>query len=287
MSNIVFPSSPTLNQAFTYGIKTWKWNGYAWDLQLFSSSPNPVLGNDVFTGNGSTTSFQLSVAPYNKNSTLININGVTQQKTEYTITGSTLVFNTAPLSGDVIEVLEFATSSNGVFISSSSYNAVAGSLYISNTTVSTSNTTGALTVAGGVGVGSLTIGNSGSTITNTDIYDFDDISYRIDGFTNTFKLSYNGTQVNTASPYLISVTVNGMKQTPFNSKYDTVWLASILTASKGYTIDVSGNPTTNNWIKFADTPLAGSQIEIGTVVGSIPSQSKIYPFKPLDVVMGF
>ena len=263
------------------------WNGYAWDLQSITSIINPVLGNDVFTGNGSTTSFQLSVAPYNKNSTLININGVTQQKTEYTITGSTLVFNTAPLSGDVIEVLEFATSSNGVFISSSSYNAVAGSLYISNTTVSTSNTTGALTVAGGVGVGSLTIGNSGSTITNTDIYDFDDISYRIDGFTNTFKLSYNGTQVNTASPYLISVTVNGMKQTPFNSKYDTVWLASILTASKGYTIDVSGNPTTNNWIKFADTPLAGSQIEIGTVVGSIPSQSKIYPFKPLDVVMGF
>ena len=28
------PSSPTLNQTHTVGSKTWKWNGYAWDVQL-------------------------------------------------------------------------------------------------------------------------------------------------------------------------------------------------------------------------------------------------------------
>jgi hypothetical protein len=29
-----FPSSPALNQTHTVGSKTWKWNGYAWDVQL-------------------------------------------------------------------------------------------------------------------------------------------------------------------------------------------------------------------------------------------------------------
>jgi hypothetical protein len=29
-----FPSSPALNQTHTVGTKTWKWNGYAWDVQL-------------------------------------------------------------------------------------------------------------------------------------------------------------------------------------------------------------------------------------------------------------
>lgn len=31
--SIQFPSSPVLDQTYTLGIKTWKWNGYAWDLQ--------------------------------------------------------------------------------------------------------------------------------------------------------------------------------------------------------------------------------------------------------------
>jgi hypothetical protein len=29
-----FPTSPSLNQTYTVGTKTWKWNGYAWDVQL-------------------------------------------------------------------------------------------------------------------------------------------------------------------------------------------------------------------------------------------------------------
>lgn len=33
MAVISFPTSPTLNQTYTAGTKTWVWNGYAWDLQ--------------------------------------------------------------------------------------------------------------------------------------------------------------------------------------------------------------------------------------------------------------
>jgi len=133
----------------------------------------------------------------------------------------------------------------------------------------------------------ITIGNSGSAITVTDVYDLDDISYATDGFTNTFKLSYNQNQQIFPSAFNLMVTVNGLIQPAFYSKYDTVWLSNVLTSSKGYTLDISANPSTNNYIKFADCPPAGSQIDIRTVVGSTPTNPKIYPFKPLDIFMGY
>jgi hypothetical protein len=42
------PSSPTLNQTHTVGSKTWKWNGYAWDL---NTSANASFESLVVTGN--------------------------------------------------------------------------------------------------------------------------------------------------------------------------------------------------------------------------------------------
>lgn len=38
-----FPTSPTLNQLHTVGSKTWKWNGYAWDIQLTASADSASL----------------------------------------------------------------------------------------------------------------------------------------------------------------------------------------------------------------------------------------------------
>lgn len=121
----------------------------------------------------------------------------------------------------------------------------------------------------------------------TNIFDFDDVSYLTDGFTNTFPLRWNGSSVTCNSPFTISVTVNGMLQPAFDYKYDTVWLANILTGSKGYTIDLSGNVTTNGYLKFADSVPADSQILVRTVLGSPQTSIKTYPFKPLDIVMGF
>ena len=69
--------------------------------------------NQQFTGDGSTTAFTLTSAPGSENNTQIYINGVYQQKTDYTVSGTTLTFDTAPSNGDIIEVNSFTVTNLG------------------------------------------------------------------------------------------------------------------------------------------------------------------------------
>ena len=69
--------------------------------------------NQQFTGNGSTTAFTLNAAPGSENNTQVFINGVYQQKTDYTVSGTTLTFDTAPTNGDIIEVNSFTVTNLG------------------------------------------------------------------------------------------------------------------------------------------------------------------------------
>ena len=69
--------------------------------------------NQQFTGDGSTTAFTLSQDPKSENNTQIYINGVYQQKTDYTVSGTTLTFDTAPTSGDIIEANMFTVATLG------------------------------------------------------------------------------------------------------------------------------------------------------------------------------
>lgn len=59
---------------------------------------------NTFTGNGTTTAFTLSVAPVSKDAVTVNIDGVTQQRSGYAVSGFVLTLDEAPLSGEVIEV---------------------------------------------------------------------------------------------------------------------------------------------------------------------------------------
>jgi hypothetical protein len=58
-----------------------------------------------FTGDATTTSFTLSSAPNNENSTFVYINGVYQNKNTYSISGVTLIFSEAPPTTSKIEVM--------------------------------------------------------------------------------------------------------------------------------------------------------------------------------------
>lgn len=48
MAVITFPSSPSTNQTYTVGSKTWIYNGYAWDLQLANAAVIFAQANAAF-----------------------------------------------------------------------------------------------------------------------------------------------------------------------------------------------------------------------------------------------
>lgn len=138
------------------------------------------------------------------------------------------------------------------------------------------------TVADAVIAGNVTVGGlkfaDGAPITSGSVYEFDDIWG--DGRTSTFQLKYNNTNVPVSSPWNLSVTIDGYPQPAFKETYDTVWFSKVLAASRGYTVDSSGR------LKFAESPPPGSLIIVRTAVGGEPTTTKVYPFKPLDIMLG-
>ncbi len=64
-----------------------------------------IMSSDVFTGNGSTTVYTLSFAPFIKDNTQIYIDGVYQNKITYATSGNTLTFTEAPPLNSAIEVM--------------------------------------------------------------------------------------------------------------------------------------------------------------------------------------
>lgn len=94
---------------------------------------------NVFSGDGVTTAFTLSGAPQNKNNTSVYVSGVYQAKTNYTVTGTTISFTTAPAVGtNNIEVMvntsNLASPGTVTNVSVATANGFAGSVANSGTT---------------------------------------------------------------------------------------------------------------------------------------------------------
>jgi hypothetical protein len=63
------------------------------------------LNIDSMTGDGSDVTLTLTIAPVNENNTQVFIDGVYQNKSTYSISGTTLTFSTAPPNGSAVEVM--------------------------------------------------------------------------------------------------------------------------------------------------------------------------------------
>ena len=64
-----------------------------------TTNVSATIAYDDFSGNGSTTVFTMTQTPANSASVIIAISGVVQDPTNYTVSGTTLTFSTAPPSG--------------------------------------------------------------------------------------------------------------------------------------------------------------------------------------------
>jgi hypothetical protein len=107
----------------------------------FVSTAATSLAAKQFTGDGSTVAFDLVDTVSDEKYTFVFIQGVYQEKSTYSVSGSTLTFSTAPQSGYTVEVMVFGTSvSTGGGISwdttvkTSAFTAVSGKGYFVNTT---------------------------------------------------------------------------------------------------------------------------------------------------------
>jgi len=73
-----------------------------------ANSAGNELHYNTFTGDGTTTGFTLTASPLDVSYTLVNIDGVFQLKSAYTISGNTISFTGAPTNSSIIDVTSFA-----------------------------------------------------------------------------------------------------------------------------------------------------------------------------------
>ena len=69
-----------------------------------------TLTKDSFTGNGSQVAYNLSVTPTSEDLTFVYIQGVYQEKSTYSLSGSTITFTTAPQNGYTFEVMSLTAA---------------------------------------------------------------------------------------------------------------------------------------------------------------------------------
>ena len=85
-----------------------------------------IVDLDSFAGNGSTAAFTLARAPSSSESLLVVTDGVVQDPGEWTISGATLTFTTAPHSGADIRVWNLSSSAQDATDPSSTIETLSG-----------------------------------------------------------------------------------------------------------------------------------------------------------------
>ncbi len=128
-----------------------------------------VSGNNLniqtFSGDGSATSFTMSINPINENNTIVHIDGVYQQKTSYSTSGTTLSFSAAPANGTTIEVATFTQTEINVPV-----NDTIDTVHIKDDAVTSAKLGGNLTTPGNLTVTGTTTSGSHLTVSgNTTV----------------------------------------------------------------------------------------------------------------------
>jgi hypothetical protein len=162
-----FPSSPTIGQVYTDATSgfSYEWDGTVWrSYSPSSSSQIKVIDNISGSFNGVTLTFPLTTSGFalsvvNNASLRISLGGVIQSPgTDYSVSGTNIVFTTAPESG-----LSFSGISLGPAVPVDYANN--GNVYTRNTFTATAGQT-VFTVTGTYTVGYLDVYQNGVRLTS-------------------------------------------------------------------------------------------------------------------------
>ena len=104
-----FPSNPTANQSYSYGNKTWIYNGYGWKQKQTSS--NVEISSILLTGDGATSTFDLGFSPVSNTALIVTIGGIVQSELDYNINGvnNTISFVEPPPVSENVRVVGYKT----------------------------------------------------------------------------------------------------------------------------------------------------------------------------------
>ena len=88
-------------------------NGVAIEVVHLKAVDLTSLNSSLITGDGTTTDFTLPQAVDSKDKTFVFLQGVYQEKSTYSLDGTTISFATAPQNGYTVEVITFASITAG------------------------------------------------------------------------------------------------------------------------------------------------------------------------------
>ena len=273
-----FPNSPTLNQIYTDSTSgfSYQWNGTVW-ISFSASTANNISELDNISGsfNNSTTIFPLTVggqpvSPVTTNQLLISVGGVMQNPTDdYSVSGSNIVFTTAPTNGLTFFGTLLGTALPLNTIADGSVTPVklstggplwntSGGVYISGITTIT-NASGTVTI--GIGTTALLVEGNARV---TGILTVGSSSITLNGITDTINVGtgltlsssgINVTGVITATSFVGNGSgLTGAGSTVFNNTTTNQEFFPLFTATTSGTITASGistskltyNPSTGN-----------------------------------------
>jgi len=221
-----------------------------------------IVRTDTFTGDNSTVAFTVGTTIIDENNTQIYIDGVYQSKDNYTVSGSTITFSTAPPTSAAIEVVHIKA---------------AGISTINDNQFTGDGSAVAFTLSQ-----SVTDENNTFVFIN-GVYQ-DKSTYSIAGATLTFSTApQNGYTIEVMQVGEISIKANALTTDSFTGDGSTVAYTLTVTPASLDAVDVyiSGlrqNKSTlslsTNTLTFSTAPPNGASIEVKTI-GDINTSSVV------------
>lgn len=115
------------------------------------------------------------------------------------------------------------------------------------------------------------------SLVNQEVRTIDDLSNYFNGYNSRFLPTYQGVPVTLENPFNLLLTIDGIIQSVGSPDY--VWQSVM--PRVGFRIDNDG------YIAFPEAVPVGSTFDARILVGSATTtQTKVYPFKAMDIVLG-